>query len=83
MASVYILRSETSGRYYVGSTNELDRRLSEHGRGHALATRGRGPWKLVYQEEFPTLQQARRRENQIKGWKSGKLIAALVAERVG
>jgi predicted GIY-YIG superfamily endonuclease len=43
MAFLYILQSETTGRFYVGSTPDLQRRLAEHLRGHALATRSRGP----------------------------------------
>jgi putative endonuclease len=66
MPSVYILQSETSKRFYIGSTDDLLRRLSEHGRGHSLATRGPGPWKLVYKEEFHQLLEARRRELRIK-----------------
>jgi len=59
MAYVYILQSRSSSRDYVGSTSDLERRLAEHHRAHSLATRGRGPWVLVYQEEFPTLREAR------------------------
>jgi putative endonuclease len=77
MCHAYILQSETTGRYYVGSTNDLERRVSEHLRSHSLATRRRGPWKLVHAEEFPTLIDARRRELEIKRWKSAKLIQAL------
>ena len=78
MYHVYILRSETTRRYYVGSTNDLQRRLSEHLRSHSLATRARGPWRLVHREPFATLVEARRRELEIKRWKSAKLIAELV-----
>jgi len=80
---LYILQSETSCRFYVGSTDDLDRRLSEHLRGHTPSTRGRGPWKLVYTEEFATLIDARQRESEIKRWKSAKLIKALIAGSVG
>ena len=80
---LYILQSETSHRFYVGSTNDLTRRLDEHTRGHSLATRGRGPWKLVYQEQFESLSDARRRELEIKQWKSARLIASLVSTRGG
>ncbi|HEX4001298.1 MAG TPA: GIY-YIG nuclease family protein [Candidatus Acidoferrales bacterium] len=78
---MYILRSASTGRYYVGSSNDLKRRVSEHVRSHSLATRGRGPWKLVYEEPFDTLLEARRREFEIKRWKSAKLIAELVYTR--
>jgi putative endonuclease len=83
MAFVYILQSETTGRFYVGSTNNLERRVGEHHRGKDLATRGHGPWKLVYQEQFEILADARRREYEIKQWKSSKLIRALIRSTVG
>ncbi len=83
MAYLYILQSQSTSRYYVGSTNDLERRISEHLRGHSPASRGRGPWVLVHQEEFPTLLQARQRELAIKRWKSAKAIAALIASRKG
>ena len=83
MAFLYILRSESTRRFYVGSTNELTRRESEHARGHSLATRGRGPWRIVYTEEFPNLADARRRELEIKRWKSANMIRALMGESVG
>ena len=83
VAFLYILHSETSNRYYVGSTNDLARRLEEHGRSHSLATRGRGPWKLVHQELFASLADARRRELQIKRWKSSRLIQALIKNSRG
>jgi putative endonuclease len=79
MIALYVLQSEASGRYYVGSTSDLDRRLEEHRRNHTPSTRGRGPWKLVHLEEFPVLLSARRRERQIKGWKSHLKIQQLVA----
>jgi hypothetical protein len=34
MAFLYILQSDTTERFYVGSTPALERRLSEHLRGH-------------------------------------------------
>ena len=83
MCFLYILQSESSGRFYVSSTDDLDRRLSEHHRGHTPSARGRGPWKLVYTEPFETLIQARRRELEIQNWKSAKVIRALIASSVG
>jgi len=83
MAFVYILQSETTERFYIGSTDDLERRLSEHLRGHSPATRGRGPWKLVYKEQFDTVVEACRREYKIKQWKSAKPIQALIRGSVG
>jgi len=52
VAFVYVLQSRASGRFYIGSTSDLSRRLAEHARRHSPYTRDRGPWELVYQEEY-------------------------------
>jgi len=83
MGILYILQSESTRRFYVGSTDDLVRRLSEHQRAHTPSTRGRGPWKLIYQEHFKSLAEARRRELEIKRWKSAKLIQALIQSSTG
>jgi len=76
---LYILKSAKNSRYYVGSTNDLDRRLAEHDRGKTKYTKYAGPFDLVYQEKFDTLKQARQREYQIKKLKSRKYIEYLIA----
>ena len=81
MPCVYILQSLTTGKYYVGSTVDLERRLSEHEPHHSPYTRGRGPWGLVYQEPHADVQGARKREHEIKGWKSHVRIAHWIARR--
>ena len=83
MAVAYILRSRSSGRYDIGSTTDLSRPLAEHARGHSPFTRGRGPRERVYREEHAELAEARRRERQIKSWKSHRLIQQLIELRLG
>lgn len=82
MFIVYVLKSNTTGRHYIGSTNDLVRRLSEHNRGHTISTRQKGIWAVIYTEECNSLLEARRRERQIKSYKGGngfkKLIAGVV-----
>lgn len=78
MPAIYILLSEKDNRYYVGSTNDLERRLDEHFRGSEIATKHRRPLKLVYKEEFDTLIEARRREKRIKKQKSRSFIEKLI-----
>ncbi|MBZ5531730.1 MAG: GIY-YIG nuclease family protein [Acidobacteriia bacterium] len=82
MAFTYVLRSTTSGRFYIGSALKLQERLDEHARGHSPYTRGRGPWKLVYQEQYSTLAEARRRERQLKSWKSHRSIQELIDKKL-
>ncbi len=78
MPFVYILRSESTGRFYVGCAEDPVTRLAEHQRGQTVSTRGRGPWSLAYKERFATLAEARSRERQIKNWKSHRSIQQLI-----
>ena len=80
MIVVYILRSVTTGRFYVGHTEHLAQRLEEHNDGRSRFTKGRGPWELVYTEERGTRGEAMQREVAIKGRKSKRYIEGLVAE---
>ena len=62
----YILRC-ADGTLYTGWTNDLEKRLAAHNAGTAAKyTRPRRPVTLVYQEAFPTQEEAMRRERQIK-----------------
>ena len=79
---VYILRSMTTGRYDIASTTDLERRVLEHNSGHTRSTRGRGPWHLIYIEEFGTKAEASERESQLKSWKSRRSIEQLLSERI-
>jgi len=79
MPAVYILQSQTTTKFYIGCADDPLLRLAEHQRGQTKSTRGRGPWILVYQECFDTLSEARRRERQLKSWKSHRSIQELVA----
>ena len=63
---VYMLRCG-DGTLYTGVTDNVERRLAAHRSGKgAKYTRGRGPLKLVYQEQVPDKSAALRREYQIK-----------------
>ena len=68
---VYVIWSKNLGKRYIGSTKDIGRRLEEHNKGKQRFTRGGIPWRVVYQEEFKTLGEARRREKQLKG-RSGR-----------
>ena len=61
---------------YVGSTNNLERRVKQHNESKwgAHYTKIRRPVALLYSEKFATLKEARRRENEIKGWRREKKI---------
>jgi putative endonuclease len=70
MYFTYIQQSEQTGRYYIGSTQDISARLKEHNTGKSPYTSYQRPWKLIYHESYSTLVEARRRERQIKSWKN-------------
>ncbi|TSC64230.1 MAG: excinuclease abc c subunit domain protein [Parcubacteria group bacterium Gr01-1014_106] len=74
----YILQSKKTGHYYIGSTENLSDRLRAHNAGKVRSTRNRGPFSIVYTEEFSTRQDAYRREQEIKRYKTGKAFYKLL-----
>ncbi len=72
MAWVYILQGST-GRHYIGSTVNLERRLEEHRRGHTHTTRRLGELTLVAAKEVSTLSEARQIERMLKAKKNPEL----------
>ena len=77
----YILQCSDKS-YYVGHTDKLERRLSQHGTGATGGyTATRRPVQLVWFEEFPTREEAKVVEAQVKKW-SRRKKAALIAGRI-
>jgi putative endonuclease len=66
MFSAYIVQSEKTKRYYIGSTEDRANRLIEHNSGETKSIRSGIPWKLVHIEEFKTRSEAVKKEKQIK-----------------
>jgi putative endonuclease len=77
MAWMYILECN-DGSYYVGSTNNLDLRFSQHqlGKGSRY-TSARLPIQLVYYEEYDRVSDAYAREKQVQGWSRRKREALI------
>ena len=75
---IYILYSPSRDRYYVGRTSNLDGRLIRHNTARTGFTSTGQPWQIVYSEEFDTLQEACRRERQLKGWKNRNRLERLI-----
>jgi predicted GIY-YIG superfamily endonuclease len=66
MYYVYALQSKKDSNLYIGSTNDLRRRLSEHNSGASFATAPRRPFYLVYYEAYAAQGDARKRETNLK-----------------
>ena len=73
----YILRC-SDRPYYVGHTDELDQRIAQHGSGLGSGyTATRLPIALVWFEEFPSREEAKAAEAQLKKWSRRKKEALM------
>jgi len=79
----YILFSEKTQRYYIGSTQNIQTRINRHNAGATKSTRTGRPWKLVYSEKFNSRSDAVKRENHIKKMKNKMWIENLIKEKSG
>ncbi len=81
----YIMSSSNNRALYIGVTNDLERRVSEHKAGRIPGfTQKYNCKKLVYFETFSIIDQAVVREKQLKGWirrKKDELIDSVNPER--
>ena len=74
---MYILKC-ARGEYYIGSTNNLDRRIQEHQNGMGSNFSWKYlPVELIYHEEFPSVEDAFKREKQIQKWSRAKKEALI------
>jgi putative endonuclease len=67
---VYIMASRRNGTIYIGVTSDLPQRITQHREGLIEGfTKQYGCKLLVWFERYDDLQEARRRELQMKNWK--------------
>ena len=75
---VYIVTNVHDSVLYIGMTNDLARRVSEHRSGEiagfTLAYRCR---KLIYYEHYGHVEDAIARETQLKKWSRSKKVALI------
>jgi len=63
---VYVLLSHKDNLLYIGFTENLKQRLTDHFHGHSQATSPRRPFRLIYCEYYFSKKDARRRERYLK-----------------
>jgi putative endonuclease len=66
MYYTYILESQRDKDLYVGWTDDLKNRFSEHNKGRVRATKYRRPLKLIYYEACLSKEAAIKREEYFK-----------------
>lgn len=77
---VYMLKCADRS-YYVGHTDDLERRVAQHRSGTLAGyTQRRQPVRLVYSESFPTRLDALESERRLKGWSRAKKQALVAGD---
>ena len=66
MYYVYAIKSLTKKYIYVGLTNDLERRISEHNGRKEKTTRSYAPFKTILIEKYDSRWEARKREKYLK-----------------
>ena len=79
---VYILTNQTKRVLYIGVTSNLQKRLEQHRNNtdkKAFTTKY-NVHNLIYYEEFRTIEEAIKREKQLKGWSRAKKLGLIAKE---
>lgn len=79
MSWVYILENE-DGKYYIGSTTNLNNRLKHHLGGYTPSTKRLGKLQLVFSQEYKLLESARIIERKLKKLKRKDYIKKIIKE---
>ncbi len=81
MYYIYILFSLKTNKYYIGSTDDLARRLKHHNVGSTPSTKpGALDWEIRYTETVPDSPTALKHELEIK--KRGQKLLELVDQKM-
>lgn len=77
---VYILLSIKDGKFYIGFTEDLKKRLAEHNEGKSFATKCRRPFELIFYEGYRNKYDALRREKYFKSTKGKTTLKSMLKE---
>ena len=78
----YIIKSVKTGGYYIGSSENVEKRLHQHNNGKTKSTKNGIPWEIIAVEKFDTRLEAIRRELKIKSYKGGNAFKNLIIDIV-
>ncbi len=83
MYYVYVVESESSNKIYIGSTNNLERRIIEHNdirqnKSH-FTRKNAGPWIVVYKEKLNDKRSALKRERELKSFRGRESIKNIIS----
>lgn len=78
MYYTYIIQSESTGKLYIGQTNNIRARINKHNSDKNFSTKNKGPWTLLFSKEFDTRSVAMLFEKKLKSYKNSNYIIDLI-----
>ena len=79
---VYILESQKNGKYYIGSTDDIDRRINQHNLGQVVSTRNTRPWRVKVFIKCVSLSDARKNEYRLKRYKRKDILEKVIKDKI-
>ena len=77
----YIIQSQIDSSFYIGHSEDPEKRLTKHNNALTGFTSRKKPWKLVYTEEFQTKSEAIKREKFLKRQKNKEYVTKKELEK--
>ena len=78
MYYIYVVWNEKAKKYYIGQTNNLEKRISQHNDPNNTYSKYTkqyiGLWALVYSEKYLTREKAKTRERYLKNSRGREFI---------
>ena len=83
MAEVYVLKSSSTGKIYIGCTNDIEKRLLTHNGilphdKKSYTYKQKGPWVVVYSEKCNDMTEARKREKYLKSGQGREFLKRIM-----
>lgn len=83
MFTVYVIKSESTNKIYIGQTKKLEERILRHNKikpnkAKSYTYKNIGPWILVYKEVFNTRKEAVKREKELKSYKGREYLGVIL-----
>jgi putative endonuclease len=80
MYYIYVIQSVVDNTFYVGYSENLKSRISDHNKGKSIYTTKKRPWCLIYYEAYASKKDAQARERKLKY--HGKAYTQLINYRL-
>ncbi len=77
---VYVLKSHNRNYIYIGYTENLKQRFSEHNSGESKSTKPYLPFEIIHYEAYKNMTDAKRREKYLKTNRGNTTLKTMLAE---